>query len=265
MVTSTRERGRARAVAARTKSCTGLPSVRSQVAAGSAIRAGLCASRMVSVAARPGQTPFGPAAEPGEEVGLDEAGADAHVGLDVAGVEQRRRPRRPGPPRRAARRRPGAGGRGSGRRSRSPPARPSPSSVAARWVPVAHSSTTRSGPAPSRSSSASSGGRTVRLGIGPGDVGEDHRHLVAGPTSSASGGPDDRRGRGRARPPAPWSARPGRSVGSTTTASSGTSTSQVAAAVGEADAHQRRPLTRRRARGRRSAPATRSATGRSAR
>ena len=38
--------------------------------------------------------------------------------------------------------------------------------VAGRWVPVAHSSTTRSGPTPSRASSARSGGRTVRLGMG---------------------------------------------------------------------------------------------------
>ena len=41
---------------------------------------------------QPGAHRLGPAAEAGEEVGLDEAGDDAHVGLDVVALQQDGRP-----------------------------------------------------------------------------------------------------------------------------------------------------------------------------
>ena len=90
MATSSDNVGGARATAARTKSWTGFPSVTSQVARGWAMRAGLWASRMVAVAARPGHTALGTAAETGEEMRFHETGEDAHVGLEVAGIDEHR-------------------------------------------------------------------------------------------------------------------------------------------------------------------------------
>ena len=51
------------------------------------MRAGLCASRMVSVAARPGHTPLGPPLKPAKKCGSTKPVQDADVGVDVAGVE----------------------------------------------------------------------------------------------------------------------------------------------------------------------------------
>ena len=69
MVTSTDRSGGHRAVAATTNSWTGLPAVTIHVERASARRAVLCASRMVSVSASPGQTPFGPPLQPAKKCG----------------------------------------------------------------------------------------------------------------------------------------------------------------------------------------------------
>ncbi len=90
MATSSESVGGARATAARTKSWTGLPSVTSHVARGSddAGRAVGLEDRLQRGQARAGA--LGPAAEAGEEMGLDEPGQDAHVRLDVAAVDPHR-------------------------------------------------------------------------------------------------------------------------------------------------------------------------------
>ena len=69
MVTSTDRSGGHSAVAAVTKSWTGLPAVVNQVESASAMRAGLWASMMVEVAARPGQAPLGPPLHPAKKWG----------------------------------------------------------------------------------------------------------------------------------------------------------------------------------------------------
>ena len=46
-----------------------------------------CSVMTVSSPASPGATIFGPAAETGEEVRLDEAGRDAHVGLQELAIQ----------------------------------------------------------------------------------------------------------------------------------------------------------------------------------
>ncbi len=92
MATSTDRCGGASATAARTKSCTGLPSRVTKVARpiGNATRVVRLQNR------RGGRQPradrLRPAAEAGEEVGLDEAGDDAQVGLDVLALQQHRHP-----------------------------------------------------------------------------------------------------------------------------------------------------------------------------
>ena len=178
MATSSDSVGGARATAARTKSWTGLPSVTSHVERriGDAGRAVGLEDRLER--RQPRARPLRSAAEPGEEVGLDEARQDADVGLDVAAVDPHRRPVDAAhldvlvlrPSARcwwmAVARRP----------CRGPRARPSRRGWRRGGCPVAHSSSTRSGPAPSRSSSASSGRQDRAVGHGPGEVGEDHRH-----------------------------------------------------------------------------------------
>ena len=69
MVTSTEKCGGASATAARTKSCTGFPCRVTKVAPASAMRRGWCASRTVSVAARPGHTALGPPLKPAKKCG----------------------------------------------------------------------------------------------------------------------------------------------------------------------------------------------------
>ena len=155
-----RRRGRSRAPGCRRGS--------TKVARASAMRRGWWASRIVVGGGQSRADRLGPAAEAGEEVRLDEAGDDAHVGLDVLALQQHRASRRPRPPRTCARslvrvvvddgvarhdvgpdellhlrrRWPGGG---------------------SRWRTAARS---RSSGTPQRASSASSGGSTVRFGMG---------------------------------------------------------------------------------------------------
>ncbi len=74
------------------------PSVTSQVDRVSAMRAGLWASRMVEVAARPGQAPLGPPLQPAKKWGSTKPVRMRTVGLDVAAVEEDRARRPPRPP-----------------------------------------------------------------------------------------------------------------------------------------------------------------------
>ncbi len=74
----------------RTASWTGFPTVIPHVAWGWPMRRASWRASTVSSPARPGAASFGPAAEAGEEVGLDEAGGDAHVGVEPQVVQPHR-------------------------------------------------------------------------------------------------------------------------------------------------------------------------------
>ena len=224
MVTSTTGRAGTSAVAALTKSWTGFPRVASQVEPGSAIRRRAVGLDDVSSGGQPGTGPFRTAAEAGEEMGLDEPGQDAagrpprSVGRAGSGA------RRPAPTATwSRRRRAGAGGPGtvddvradqldhSGRGGRAVGA-----GGAQQLDPV------RSRPEPARARPAA-GGSTVLLGIGRVMSGKTTTTRSPGATRSASGRPHS--GDRSACSTAPHSSASGvEPVGSTTTASGGTST-----------------------------------------
>ena len=178
MATSSERWGGASATAARTKSCTGLPSRVTNVDRGVGDAAGVVGLQNGLGGGEARADRLGPTAEAGEEVRLDESGDDAHVGVDVVALQQDRRALDPshldvvsavgvvvddgvavhdlGPDQLA----------------------PSRSGWPGDGCPVAQSSVTASSGTPLRSSRASKRRQHGAVGHGSGQVGEDHHHPV---------------------------------------------------------------------------------------